>query len=213
MQNVIFATSLMFGSQLSVTAPRPHLGFIDGADDRWLYYVVLLVAIVTCTCLIVIARTRLGRTLRALSEAPTVLTTSGLNTNVARLLAFCTSAFFAGIGGALSISQTGAANGVAYGPIQSLLLLAVLAISGTRLLRSAIVAAGLLAVAPSYVTGLDSDRQLLVFGGLAIASALANAHKTSMRAWLSHAAATSDNRRIKRPRRSTHHVLPAGGEQ
>src|SRR5262249_20392687 len=55
----------------------------------------------------------------------------------------------------------------AYGPIQSLVFLAVLAICGTRLLRSSILAAGLLAVLPGYASGFDVDRQLLGFGVIA----------------------------------------------
>lgn len=194
MQNVVYSTSWMFGSGLTVTAPRPKFGFVDGASDTWLYYVVLTVAAATAVVLATIQRGRLGRLLRGLSERPTMLATHGLGINVTRLIVFCVSAFFAGIGGALAITLTGAASGVGYGPIQSLLLLAILAVCGTRLLRSSVLAAALYAIVPGYVSAFDVDRQLLGFGVLAVAAAALAARRTQLAAWFSHAAATSDAR-------------------
>jgi ABC-type branched-subunit amino acid transport system permease subunit len=146
-----------------------------------------------------ISRGRLGRLLGALSETPTMLSTHGLSVNVTRLIVFCASAFFAGIGGALLITTTGAASGVAFGPIQSLLLLAVLAMCGTRLLRSSITAAVLLAIVPGYVSGFDADKQLLGFGLVAIAAALIISRRAAVAAWVAAAARTSVGRPVRRP--------------
>lgn len=178
MQNVVFGTGLMFGSSLTATAARPKLGFIDATNDKWFYYIVLAFAAATCLVLAAIQRSRLGRLLRAMSEAPIMLTTHGLGLVVTRLLVFCLSAFFAGIAGALAITETGAASGMSYGPIQSLLLLAVLAICGTRLLPSSILAAGAMAILPGYVTQFGVDRQIFAFGIAAVAAALIIARRT-----------------------------------
>jgi ABC-type branched-subunit amino acid transport system permease subunit len=194
MQNVVFGTFLMFGSKLVATAPRPHLGFVNGSSDKWLYYVVLVFAAATCLVLAAISRGRLGRLLRAMAESPTMLSTHGLGLNITRLIVFCVSAFFAGIGGALAITQTGAASGVGFGPIQSLLLLAVLAICGTRLLRSSILAAAAIAVLPAYVTKFGVDQQTFCFGLVAIISALVIARRSQLLAWLARSATSSGDR-------------------
>jgi ABC-type branched-subunit amino acid transport system permease subunit len=194
MQNVVFGTFLMFGSKLVATAPRPHLGFINGSNDKWLYYIVLLFAAVTCAVLAAIYRGRLGRLLRAMAESPTMLSTHGLGVNMTRLIVFCVSAFFAGIGGALAITQTGAASGVGFGPISSLLLLAVLAICGTRLLRSSILAAAAIAILPGYVTKFGVDQQTFYFGLVAIGAALVIARRSQMTGWLSQSANSSADR-------------------
>jgi ABC-type branched-subunit amino acid transport system permease subunit len=213
MQNVVYPTFLMFGSNLNVTAPRPNLGFIDGSD-KWLYYITLFVAALTCLALNRIYRTRPGRLLRALSESPTMLATHGLEVNMIRLAVFCVSSFFAGVGGALALAQTGAASGATYGPITSLLLLAVLAVSGTRLLRSSVLAAVLFALVPGYVTGFGVDRQMFAFGVTAIAATLLVAKRPELVAWIRRAASTSAQRVQRDPLRSieprnTHRVESA----
>jgi branched-subunit amino acid ABC-type transport system permease component len=188
MQNVFYLSSWMFSTDLRVSAPRPDLWGIGGSGDKSYYYIVLAFAAATCAGITVIYRGRLGRLLRAMAESPTMLTTHGLSVAVCRLLVFCVSAFLAGIAGALSLSQTGSAAGISYGPVQSLLLLAVLAVSGVRLLGSTIIAALLLAVLPGYVTdfgisNFNINRQLLAFGLAAVAASLIVAYREPMNSW------------------------------
>jgi branched-subunit amino acid ABC-type transport system permease component len=198
MQDVIYGTSLMFGGQLQAHVNRPHLGFIDAADDKWLYYVTLAVVVVCVAAMIALTRARFGRLLRAMAQTPTMLSTQGLGVNLTRLIVFCISAFFAGIGGALALTQTGSANAVTYAPVDSLLLIAVLAICGTRVIRSAVLAALLLGVLPGYVT-FSQDRQTLVFGVAAIVAAVALARRAQITAWLGRAGAISASRRHRGP--------------
>jgi branched-subunit amino acid ABC-type transport system permease component len=198
MQDVIYGTFLMFGAQLDARVTRPRLGFINATNDKWMYYIALAVAGVCLAAMIGISRARFGRLLRAMAQTPTMLSTQGLGVNLTRLIVFCVSAFFAGIGGALAVTQTGAANAVTFGPLQSLLLVAVLAVCGTRMLRSSIFAALLLAVLPGYVA-FSSDRQLLVFGAVAVTAAIALARRRTLEAWMARAAASSASRRHRGP--------------
>jgi ABC-type branched-subunit amino acid transport system permease subunit len=193
MQNVVFDTGPMFGKGIYVAVHRPHLAHA-AATDKQLYYVFLIVAAMVCVALITLNRSRLGRLLRGLSETPTMLATQGLGVNSLRLIGFCFSAFFAGIAGAMLVSQTGSASGVGYGPLQSLLLLAVLGLSGTRLIRSALVAALLYAVFPAYVTSLTADLQPVAFGAAAIAAAVIIAKTEWLRRWFGAAAGASADR-------------------
>jgi branched-subunit amino acid ABC-type transport system permease component len=190
MQDVIFPTSIMFGSLLSVTATRPHLGPFNGAHDKHFYYLVLGLTVCCVGVMAFISRSRLGRLLRAMSESPTMLATHGLGVNMTRLIVFCVSAFFAGVAGGLVVTQFGAASGVGYGPVQSLIYLAVLAICGTRLVRSSILAAGLLAVVPGYLTKFNVDRQTFVFGLVAIAAGIVIAKRAEITAFFTQITAT-----------------------
>lgn len=202
MQDVVFPSFLMFGGGLTVKATRPRFWFVHGASDTWFFYICLAVAAVSCAAMVGVQRSRLGRLLRGLSETPTMLATHGLEVNVTRLMVFCLSAFFAGVGGGLLISQFSAASGSAYGPVQSLVLVAVLAICGTRLFRSSVLAAVLIAVVPGYLTGFTSDQQTLLFGAAAMVASLVLTSWSELTAWAGRLAAGSDWRWQHSPLRS-----------
>jgi len=160
MERVAYPTGVMFGATGSRHAPRPS--FAGG--DTALFYVTVAMAAAACLLVVVVSRTRLGRLLRGLAESPTALTTNGLSTNVTRLAAFAASAFLAGVAGALLAVGAGNVNGRSFASFNSLLYLVVLAVAGRRLVPSAIIAAGLLAVAPAYVPDELVAHQALLFG-------------------------------------------------
>lgn len=194
MQSVIYQTDLMFGATLFATGTRPSFGPISPSDSSF-YYVCLAVAIGIALLVVAIARTGLGLFLRALAGSPTMLATHGLGVNVTRLLVFCISAFVAALGGGLFVSQSGTVSGVTFGPLQSMVLVAVLAMCGTSTLRSPVLAAALFAVLPAYVSGFTIDQQLLVFGLAAIVAAIILARRRGITDWVEAAVLRSDQRR------------------
>lgn len=199
MQNVMYQSQYMFGGKLSASVTRPALGVFDGTDDRAFYFLTLAIVIVCVTLLLACQRGRFGRMLAAMAEVPSMLSTSGLRLNVTRLLVICISAFFAGIAGALALTLNTAANAISFSPIQSLLLVAILGICGTRPLVAPIVAALLLNVLPAYVDSFGLNESMLVFGLVAIASAIRIANRDAINQWLGSAAATSRDRRRHGP--------------
>jgi ABC-type branched-subunit amino acid transport system permease subunit len=175
MQRVVFTTGAMFGGGTGSgtrAAPRPDFPLLGGRTDREFYFVCLVVALLAAAGLLGILRSRLGRVLRALADSPTALTVHGLSTNTTRLLVFSLSAFLAGVAGALTISLTGQVRAQSFGPFESLTWLAVLALSGTAVLRSPVTAALVLAVLPSYAPEGFTDYQTMLFGALAISAAV-----------------------------------------
>ena len=198
MQYMVFPTSLMFGTELSVSAPRPVFGF-DGREDRTFYFVVLAVAVLTALALVAVNRGRLGRLLRAMAETPTMLATHGLRVNVTRLLVFCLSAFLAGVAGALRLAQSGTVGASEFGPIPSLLFLVVLAVAGAGLVRAPLIAALLLAVVPGYLTGFGANEQLLGFGLAALVVANLSASREGLDRWFGRAATSSGELRRTSP--------------
>jgi ABC-type branched-subunit amino acid transport system permease subunit len=199
MQDVVYPSGLMFGNSLNAYVPRPHLGPIDATSDKSLYYAMLAVVTILVVLILGIQRGRFGRLLRALAESPTMLSTHGLGVNLTRVLVFCLSAFFAGVAGALAVTETGVASGLTFGPVQSLLLLAVLGLCGTGRIISPILAALLYGVLPGYATGLGADRQLVLFGGAALIAAVVLARRASIASWFGRVASESDFRRRAAP--------------
>jgi branched-subunit amino acid ABC-type transport system permease component len=193
MEYVVYPSRATFGRTLEVQAHRPRLGFIHAADDTSMYYIALACAAIAACVLLLVQRTRLGRLLRALAEVPTMLQTIGLGTNITRLLVYAVSAFLAGIAGALFVTQTGTVAATSFNPIQSLLLVAVLAICGTNPVRSSFMAAGLLALTPNYLRAagikhFDADHQVLFFGIAATAAGLLLGARPAVAAWIATAA-------------------------
>jgi hypothetical protein len=100
------------------------------------------------------------------------LTTFGTGVNTTLVLLFCISAFFAGISGAVLAAGNGTAGPAGIGSFQSLLWIAVIAISGNRLVGSSLIAAALLAVIPGYLPIAWQDYQPIAFGIAALVAAL-----------------------------------------
>lgn len=180
LQKVFYPASFMFDSELAVSAPRPSFGPLDGTDDTHFFLLVLAIALCGVAAVVAISRSRLGRLLRALAETPTMLSTHGLGVNVTRFIVFCISAFIAGVAGGLIVSQFGSVSGTTFDPIRSLMYLAVLAICGTGLIRSALLAALLFSVVPGYMTSFNSDQQTLAFGAAAVVAGLVIAKRDSI---------------------------------
>jgi ABC-type branched-subunit amino acid transport system permease subunit len=168
MERVVYGTGFMFGGTGLRAAPRPDFAGLDPRSDTAFYYMVLALAVAGCALVLAVSRSRLGRILRALRDSPVALTTHGVSVNTTRLIVFCLSAFLAGVAGCLFVAATGQAGTAGFGPFQSLIWLAVLAVSGRRLVVSAPVAALLLAVLPSYAPDGFTNYQTMLFGGLAI---------------------------------------------
>jgi branched-subunit amino acid ABC-type transport system permease component len=172
-QRLVFSSFLMFGKDSYVVAPRPKLAGLNVHTDTG-YYFVVLVATVACVGLLALIRTsRMGRLLRAFADSPTALNAHGTNTTELKVLVFCTSAFLAGIGGALLGPVTGTATAVSFDLGMSLVLLAVLFVAGRQPLLSAVVASVLFIVVPGYINNAAMRQYTpIVFGALAVVAAI-----------------------------------------
>jgi branched-subunit amino acid ABC-type transport system permease component len=166
-----YRRGLMFGATGLRTAPRPHVLGLD-SDHRY-YYVVLAAVALSGLLVLVVERTRLGRLLRALADSPAGLEHLGVRVSRLRVVAFSLAAGMAGVAGALSAAATHVASPGSFPALQSLFWVAVLAVTGRNLYRGPLLAAGLIAVAPSYLPDGWTDYQPVVFGVLAVCAALA----------------------------------------
>jgi ABC-type branched-subunit amino acid transport system permease subunit len=200
LSNFFYTKKFMFGVGGNLATSRP--AFLGFDTAKGFYYLVLIVAALASALVVLVERSRLGRLLRALADSPTALATSGLSVNTTRVLVFCISAFLAGVAGAVFSSQFGSVNGDSFPYLQSLVLLAVLAISGRATVLGAVLGSGLLFVVPGYIDNANTATWLQVgFGVAAVAAALASTGVASARL---AAAARAANGRLTGPARDRH---------
>jgi ABC-type branched-subunit amino acid transport system permease subunit len=183
-----YTKSWMFG--FGALATRRPEGW---SSDTRLYYLFLLIAVGALVLVATVERSRLGRLLRALADAPVALTTLGANINVTRTLVFCISTFLAGISGATFASEFSSVNQASFDYVQSLVVLAVMAISGRRTLMVAVVAPILLYVVPGYISNATANMYLQLAFGLAAIVAAATSQGAGTR-FLSRRIASSRGR-------------------
>ncbi|MDX6231854.1 MAG: hypothetical protein QOH68_822 [Nocardioidaceae bacterium] len=172
LQYMFYTRDFMFGAIASGSLPMPRpvlFGASEPLGDTGFYYVALAICVVAGVAVVALTRSRLGRLLRGLGNAPTALETSGAAANVTRVLVFCISAFFAAIAGALIgvARTTSSAND--FQPLTSLLYVALIMIVLGREPWDAVMAGLALFVIPSYFASGDTPLYLqLLFGVSAV---------------------------------------------
>ena len=187
-----YGQSWMFGFGRLDTR-RPGVAGLD--DDTNYYYFLLAITLAAIAVVVVVERSRLGRLLRGLADSPTALTSLGLNLNMIRVMVFCLSAFLAGISGATYASLFGSVNQDSFNYLQSLVVLAVLAISGRGTVTSAVIGAVLLYVVPGYIDNPDHFSLLQVGFGLAAILA-ACLSQGQLAGWIGRFAAAGQERTL-----------------
>ncbi|HMC81476.1 MAG TPA: hypothetical protein VKO35_13100, partial [Acidimicrobiia bacterium] len=186
-----YTKSYVFGVGQQLATPRPA-GFTS--DVRY-YYVLLALALAGTLVVVLVERSRLGRLLRGLADAPVALSTLGANTNVSLVLVFCLSAAMAGVSGAAFASLFGRVGGFSFPATQSLTLLAVLVVAGPRIVPAAFLAPVLLFVVPGYAGNPHVADALQVAFGLT-AVVVSAASQGSLDAWFARRAVQARERLV-----------------
>jgi ABC-type branched-subunit amino acid transport system ATPase component/branched-subunit amino acid ABC-type transport system permease component len=150
LQTLVYPTSLMFGFGQN-TAPRPVIGPFNAGDDVTFFVVLLVVFAVALAAVQAVRRARLGRLLRALGDSPVTLQAQGTTINITRVAVFCISAFLAGVGGALLMSQFRFLLSDPFASMSSLILFAVVLTLRLGEPVSSLVAAAAFVVVPSFL--------------------------------------------------------------
>ncbi len=90
-------TALLQGTRV----PRPILGPIDFGNDKSFLALAVVVFVITSLAVIQLREGTIGRTLRAIRGSEVAAESIGISPAKARIAAFATSAFIAGLGGAM----------------------------------------------------------------------------------------------------------------
>jgi ABC-type branched-subunit amino acid transport system permease subunit len=127
-------TSLLQGTRV----PRPTLGPWDFADDKSFLVLALVVFTIASIAVIQIREGTVGRTLRALGASEVAAQSIGISPTKARIIAFATSGFLAGLGGAmLSMQQENVNYTVNFAPFAALFWLSIVVSLGARTVEGA----------------------------------------------------------------------------
>jgi ABC-type branched-subunit amino acid transport system ATPase component/branched-subunit amino acid ABC-type transport system permease component len=184
LEQMFYTTNFMFGSTASgLGVPRPNVTVLglDLSSDRGMYYVVLILAVLAALGSVLIAGSRLGRLLTAMSDSPVALETLGTAANVSRVVVFCVSAFLAAISGALTASLLSFVTGTEFESFNSLTLVALVVIVPLGAPWYAVVAAAGLDIVPAYLpAGHITDYLSLLFGVSAILAPVTLARNPGM---------------------------------
>jgi len=130
-------TALIQGTRV----PRPVLGPIDFASDKSFLALAIIVFVITSLAVIQLREGTVGRTLRAIRGSEVAAESIGINPARARIIAFATSAFIAGLGGAmLSILQENVSYRNNFSPAGALFWLVLVVSLSVRTVEGAVQA-------------------------------------------------------------------------
>jgi len=180
LEEFLYPTRFLFGTSNGVAVSRPSIWGLNASDDVTFFWFLVVIFGLAWLAVYALKRSRLGRLLRALGDSPVALEAQGTSIDITRVVVFFLSATFAGIGGALLVSQL---RFLLAGPFDSTASLTVfvliLALRITEPLAS-LAAAAAFAVIPSFLHPRASVWWLDVgFGAVALIAAL-----TSGARWL-----------------------------
>ncbi len=156
-ESILVPLSWVSGGSVPLSVPRPLIGSIDMADDRW-----FLLFAATCLGLIawVVVRLRegtMGRFLQALYTSRDAAESIGVSATRPRVMAFAVSAGIAGFGGGLLASYAGQANYQAsFVYLVGLVWVALVVSTGARSVLAAIISGMVFFLLPAGLERLFS---------------------------------------------------------
>lgn len=119
------------GSSGRIPVPSPVIFGVTFSQVAQVFYISLIVLIITTVLLINVRRTKLGRSLIAVRDNDLAAEVLGVNPFGVKLRAFFVAAMLAGVAGGLkAISQRSVGTELGYGLNESILLLGMLVIGG-----------------------------------------------------------------------------------
>jgi branched-chain amino acid transport system permease protein len=136
------------GLPVTITTPNAFLT----NPYRWLAWIGVFCAVVAFVPLANLARSRIGRSWRAIRDDEVAAALSGINVAGFRVLAFVLSAAVGGLGGAVFVIVTSVASSGAFTLSLSIQLLVVVLLGGLGSLAGAIWGSLVIVLVPNYLT-------------------------------------------------------------
>jgi branched-chain amino acid transport system permease protein len=146
------------GLSVSLTVP----GFLGPTFPltRWQAWLTCAAALITLVLLANLARSRVGRSWRAVRDDEVAAALSGLNVARLRILAFVVSAACAGLAGALLAVTTSIVSPGAFTLTLSIALLTAAVLGGLGSLAGAVWGSLVLVLVPTYITDVAASHGL-----------------------------------------------------
>lgn len=150
--------------------PRPPLFGIDfSLSDHTIviYFIVLLVVILTIFVVWRFENSRLGRALVAMGEDDIAAEAMGVDVMRTKLTAFALGSLWAGLGGVIFAARTTFINPASFTVWQSVIVLCCVVLGGMGSITGSILGAMALILIPEYLRAF-SDYRMLMFGAVLV---------------------------------------------
>ncbi len=165
-----------FGMPFTPSAPEGVTSFsaFFGLDFSpihrviWLYYIILLLALITNWFTLRIRKLPIGRAWEALREDEIACRALGVNPRNTKLTAFAIGAMFAGFAGSFFATRQGFISPESFNFLESAVILAIVVLGGMGSQIGVVLAAIVLIGGPEWFRDLAAFR-MLAFGGLMVA--------------------------------------------
>ena len=146
--------------------PRPGLfGMEMGMHDAtvYLYFLMILLCIITIFVVNRLQDSRIGRALLALREDEIACQAMGIDKTRVKLTAFALGSTWAGLVGVIFAAKTTFVNPASFTFLESAMILSIVVLGGTGSIIGIIIGALLLILLPEYLRAF-SDYRMLLFG-------------------------------------------------
>lgn len=146
--------------------PKPgffgvKMGF--NASTTYLYYITVVLVIITIVVIQRLHISRVGRAWMALREDETACQAMGIDTTMTKLTAFGLGAFWAGLVGVIFAAKASFVNPASFTFYESAMILSIVVLGGMGSIRGVILATFILILLPEYMRFLKEYR-ILLFG-------------------------------------------------
>lgn len=144
--------------------PQPwffNLRLMPAQRATYLYFIVLVIVLVTILVVKRIENSRVGRALEAMKEDEIACEAMGIDLVKNKLITFALGAFWAGIAGVILAAQTTFINPDSFTLWESIMVLMAVVIGGTGSIPGAVGGALLLKLLPEYFRALSQYRMLI----------------------------------------------------
>lgn len=146
--------------------PRPGLfGMEMGMHDAtvYLYFLMIMLCIVTIFVVNRLQDSRIGRALLALREDEIACQAMGIDKTMVKLTAFALGSTWAGLVGVIFAAKTTFVNPASFTFLESAMILSIVVLGGTGSIIGIIIGALVLILLPEYLRAF-SDYRMLLFG-------------------------------------------------
>jgi len=150
--------------------PRPSFFGMDmtfAGGITYIYYIVLVLVVITIFVVNRLQNSRLGRAWLALREDEIACQAMGIDKTKTKLIAFSLGAFWAGFVGVLFAAKTTFVNPASFTFLESAIILSIVVLGGMGSIIGVIVGALVLILLPEYLRAL-SEYRMLAFGAILV---------------------------------------------
>jgi branched-chain amino acid transport system permease protein len=175
MDTTVFGNRHVLGGGTTLRVDRPSFFGLDFSSERSLFVILIVAAAVFANVFLAVRRSRFGRLLSAVRDAPNACQTLGMDVTRAKLKVFFMSAAMAGVAGAFFGGLQSRVGQLDFLYFRSLTVLLVATIFGITSVSGAFLGAAFFVILPELTRNADSAGgqalQPLIIGALAIATA------------------------------------------